>query len=258
MNTLKRLENNELYSKASSIFTQVPAATTTDKYSFVSTLDVLNTLEAQGWVPTQANQTRCRIADKRAFTKHAIRLTQLSNLSQPDGFTEVPQLLLTNSHDGSSSYTLRIALHVYLCSNGIVASSGNLGIERLRHVGLTAEQVLQATARIEGKTRLLTETIGVMKNTQLQYSEAYTFALRAAEIRYGSANINRPKGFTEVSLLTPRRPEERGFDLWSVFNRVQENLTQSGLRGVRSLKAIDRNIKVNEQLWSLAETFLNR
>jgi hypothetical protein len=55
-------------------------------------------------------------------------------------------------------------------------------------------------------------------------------------------------------------------DLWTTFNVVQENIIRGGLRGrkrssngrmrnmtTRPVKALDRNIKLNQALWVLTE-----
>ncbi|RSC92822.1 DUF932 domain-containing protein, partial [Pandoraea apista] len=67
---------------------------------------------------------------------------------------------------------------------------------------------------------------------------------------------------TESQILMPRRFDDRRPDLWSVFNRTQENLTQGGLRGrsangrrhqTRPVQGIDQNIRLNRALWLLAD-----
>jgi hypothetical protein len=71
-------------------------------------------------------------------------------------------------------------------------------------------------------------------------------------------------------LLSSRRFEDRRDDLWTVFNRVQENLTKGGLRGrsasgrAMSTRPVtgtgtgtgtgtDQNVKLNRALWMLAD-----
>jgi hypothetical protein len=50
--------------------------------------------------------------------------------------------------------------------------------------------------------------------------------------------------------------------LWSVFNRVQENLVKGGLSGraangrqqsTRPVQGIDQNVRLNRALWLLAD-----
>ena len=67
-------------------------------------------------------------------------------------------------------------------------------------------------------------------------------------------------------LLSERRYDDKGHDLWTTFNVVQENVMRGGLKGTkrtdngrsrrtttRPVKAIDRNIKLNQALWYLTE-----
>lgn len=60
----------------------------------------------------------------------------------------------------------------------------------------------------------------------------------------------------------PRRWEDKKTDLWTVFQRLQENLTKGGLSGIsakgkrtqtRAVNGIDSDIKLNRALWVMAE-----
>ena len=50
------------------------------------------------------------------------------------------------------------------------------------------------------------------------------FAKAALTYRFGEEH----QPVTEAQILTPRRSEDRQDDLWSVFNRCQENLLKGG------------------------------
>ena len=72
----------------------------------------------------------------------------------------------------------------------------------------------------------------------------------------------RPAPITEAQVLMPRRVDDRGSDLWSTFNRIQENLVKGGLNGrntrgrrqsTRPVQGIDQNVRLNRALWMLAE-----
>jgi hypothetical protein len=67
---------------------------------------------------------------------------------------------------------------------------------------------------------------------------------------------------TESQILAPRRFEDRRDDMWTTFNRVQENMMKGGLRGrnrssrtttTRPVNGIDQSVKLNRALWVLAE-----
>jgi hypothetical protein len=66
----------------------------------------------------------------------------------------------------------------------------------------------------------------------------------------------------EDDILRPKRNEDKSNDQWTVFNRVQEWLTNGGIRGrnaqhklvkTRPVKGIDGNIKLNRALGVLSE-----
>lgn len=67
-------------------------------------------------------------------------------------------------------------------------------------------------------------------------------------------NIN----LLQKQVLQPRRWEDKKDDLWTVYQRLQENLIKGGLSGrsakgkwlcTRSLNGIDGDIKLNKALW---------
>lgn len=63
-----------------------------------------------------------------------------------------------------------------------------------------------------------------------------------------------------------RRYDDKGNDIWTTFNVVQKKIMRGGLKGTttgsngrtrrtttRPVKALDRNIKMNQALWFLTE-----
>ncbi|WP_205954648.1 hypothetical protein [Pantoea stewartii] len=67
---------------------------------------------------------------------------------------------------------------------------------------------------------------------------------------------------TADTVLQPRRKADNPNDLWTVYQRTQENIIRGGLRGQsakgavtknRAINGIDGDIKNNRFLWSLAE-----
>lgn len=96
----------------------------------------------------------------------------------------------------------------------------------------------------------------------LNRDEQHAFARSALALRYDPTDADTPAPITDSQLLDARRFEDRRDDLWTVFNRVQENLTKGGLRGrsasgraisTRPVTGIDQNVKLNRALWMLAD-----
>lgn len=70
---------------------------------------------------------------------------------------------------------------------------------------------------------------------------------------------------TVSQILTPRRYEDRQDDLWTTYQRLQENLLKGGLPGrtakgkrshTRAVNGIDGDVKLNRALWVMAENML--
>ena len=62
-------------------------------------------------------------------------------------------------------------------------------------------------------------------------------------------------------ILRPRRQQDMGNDVWTVYNVVQENIIKGGFtnsntgRKARAVKHIDKTISYNQELWDLAHGY---
>jgi len=99
---------------------------------------------------------------------------------------------------------------------------------------------------------------------EMSMAQQYDFAKMVADTHWGM-----DKMIDVNQMLKIRRDEDSGSDLWSVFNRVQENLLQGGILTItpkdngsvrrsrtRAIRSIDQNIEVNKMLWELSESIL--
>ncbi len=115
---------------------------------------------------------------------------------------QVPEIILLNSHDGSSSYQMLPGLFRAVCQNGLICG----------------------------------ESFG-----------------------------EEHQPVTESQILSPRRWQDESNDLWTTYQRIQENLIKGGLSGrttkgqraqTRAVKGIDGDVKLNRALWVMAENML--
>ena len=99
-----------------------------------------------------------------------------------------------------------------------------------------------------------------MRAITLDDGEAAVFAKSALTLKYDDSGKFWP--ITESQLQRPRRFDDNGSELWSIFNRVQENLVKGGLTSrtangrqqrTRPVHGIDQNVRLNRALWLLAE-----
>jgi uncharacterized protein DUF932 len=247
-----------------------PAALSTEhsdsvskRYSFLSTASVIEALEAEKWSVVEARQAITRRGGLGRFGKHQITFAHADVLDKD--LTEIPRIMLTNAHNGSSSYRLNAGIYRFICSNGLVLSDGVVQGVSIRHTNHTIEDVLAAADAFRRNSDRILAHVEDFKKIELSDSAQVEFALQAIRLRGLGGDSSHV--VTADSILAPRRSEDAGNSLWRVFNRAQENLLKGGFpilrhvdgewksRDARAVKAIDQSSALNIGLWDLAEQF---
>jgi len=264
---MEYLNLSEIEKSCPSSLTQTQASNLSHIYKFIPTTEVMDILGEQGWYPTQAVQVKTRKGneDKKPYKKHMVRFRNKNNdtMSKEMGDTH-PEIVLTNSHDGSSSFKFHVGLFRLVCSNGLVVADKTFDQFRVMHKGFKKEDVLKAITMATERIPYVVGNVQNMMDKKLSKSQQYDFAKTAAERRWGE-----DKMIDLNQMLHVRRSEDAGDDLWSVFNRVQENILQGGILTVtpkengkvrnsrsRAIRSIDQNLEVNKMLWTLSETMM--
>ncbi|EGC1081876.1 DUF945 domain-containing protein, partial [Salmonella enterica] len=190
---------------------------------------------------------------KREHTKHLLRLRRAGQITGQ----QVPEIIILNSHDGSSSYQLLPGYFRQVCTNSLVCGQ-SFGEIRVPHRGDIAEKVIEGAYDVLGVFDRVEEKREAMQSLQLPPPAQQALAKAALTYRFGEEH----QPVTATQILTPRRYEDRKDDLWSVFNRIQENLLKGGLSGrtakgkrthTRAVNGIDGDIRLNRALWVMAE-----
>jgi hypothetical protein len=229
-----------------------PAATTSARYGFVDTRAVIDRLASEGWRPAGAQVATPRARD-RSWAKHLVDFRH-PDLEPVRG--AVPRILFTNSHDGTSSARLLAGVFRFVCSNGLVIGD-TVGRATVRHTGDAAADLLHRVQQLAKQTEAVYDRIERWSKKDLTRPQRVEFARFAAQLRWGDA-----QRFAPEELLQVRRAEDDRGDLWTTFNRLQENTVRGGLEGLsrsgraatsRPLSDITRSVAYNQDLWSLAE-----
>ena len=260
------LPDAQLRTLAPSVFAAQAMPGVSSRYAFVPTAQLVGRLRDAGWAPVSAVEQKVKLDERRGFQKHLIRLQRRDVLPVKGEYT--PELCLINSHDRSSAYQLHAGLYRFICANGMFVGDGN-AFERvsIRHAGFTPEEVIEASFRILNQVPAITARVEAFRARQLTDAESRAFATAALQIRYNDVQT-APIG--PEKLLEARRYEDAGQDLWRVLNRVSENVLRGGLRDesrsrvdgrrfprTRAITGLDRNVKLNKELWSLAQRVAN-
>ncbi len=250
------LSDEQIRAVAPSIFADAPHESRSERYSYIPTASVLQELRGEGFEPFMVCQTRVRRDDRRDFTKHMIRLR---HASQIDARGEANEIILLNSHDGTSSYQMLAGMFRFVCQNGLVCGDTVADV-RVHHKGNIAEQVIEGAYEVLHGFEQAQASREAMRAVTLDGGEAEVFARAALALKYDDPD--KPAPITERQVLAPRRLDDNRADLWSVFNRTQENLIRGGLVGrggsgrrqrTRPVQGIDQDLRLNRALWLLAD-----
>ena len=198
------------------------------------------------------------------YIKHLLRFRRAELRSDLFVGDNILEMVLVNGNDGSASYQLDAGIFRIACMNGIIVKWVDFGGVRVRHTGEAVQEVIDGSFEVlKNAERALTAPQD-WGRIQLSDRERFAFAKGAAVERWGvDEGTNNPLApVGPDDLLRPRRTADTGRDLWSVFNVLQENVTQGGQAGrttngrrhtTRTIRGIDQNLTVNRGLWQMAE-----
>lgn len=247
------LTHDELMQHTPSVFGEEKHASRSERYAYIPTITLLESLQREGFQPFFACQTGVRDQSRREHTKHMLRLRRAGQITGQ----QVPEIILLNSHDGSSSYQMLPGLFRSVCCNGLVCGT-SLGEVRVPHKGNVVEKVIEGAYEVLGVFDRVEEKRDAMQSLLLPPPAQQALAKAALTYRFGEEH----QPVTESQVLSARRWQDEQNDLWSVFNRLQENLSKGGLSGrsaqgkrsrTRAVNGIDGDIKLNRALWVMAE-----
>lgn len=262
------LSNDQLYRIAPSIFAREQAVGLSEKYRFAPTIDVLEALRSEGFHPVSVAASRSKTDDGRDYVKHTLRLRREQDLGitlKRGGAVGqcVPELALTNSHNGTSGFILDAALHRLVCSNGLVCSDSQ-GSLRFRHTGKDdlIGRVLEGAYEIVEDFPLIADKVEAWSSIQLDGHQRLALAKAALPLRFDADETTGAYPIDPDQLLYPRRYGDRNVDLFTTFNVIQENIVRGGLyagrkngrrQTTRKVTSVDRDLKLNRALWTLAD-----
>jgi Domain of unknown function (DUF932) len=261
------LTETQLYDIAPSIFAVEKHSSRSARFSYIPTWDAVQALIREGFEPVAAMQGRSRTEGKAEFTKHLVRFQHQTGAMQGrEGI--IPEVILMNAHDGTSSYRVMGGAFRPICKNGLVAAD-IIDDVRIGHTGDVVDKVIEGTWSVVEKMPAIADQSRRWQDVQLTREEQHAFALATHELRLGELSEATAEAIDPDWLIAPRRTEDRGSDLWRVFNRAQENALRGGIEGVavredregrkvrrrvttRPVGNIDGQTALNRAMWRLA------
>jgi hypothetical protein len=277
------LSDTQIERACPSVFADHQHESRSNKYFFINTREILANMRENGLFPTEVMQSGSRIEGKAEFTKHLIRFRQSQYLGSRVLHQEVPEVVLVNSHDGTSAYQLRAGIYRLVCTNGLIKGDEVSRISVYHKGQDDLENIIRASYKIVEMGQEIMGQVAQMKQIMLDEAERLLLAKFAMMARFDIEPEIDEENVVEGSLATPadnkpviwqpqdflrrRRQEDYGNDLWTVTNVVQENTlgprgyarpvnkydNKGNKKSVRKVKGIDQSVKVNTLIWAFAE-----
>jgi len=255
-NNINTLTLDEAIKRVPAIGATQPAVHVSDRYQFVSTKDILSTVQDYGWRITNATSQ-----NQSPTAQHRVTLVHENDLGIRSG-DGIPRIEMFNSHDRSKRLMFAIGFFRFVCSNGLIIASGPAETIRTKH-RFTSDrltEIMGQVSQIAGRFPKMLDTINDFKGREMNEAEMVAYAQYAIKGRF-NYRPEMPKRFKDLGrttekLLSVRRDADAGNSTWQVYNRVQENLIQ-GIEGFnRPIRSYGDNVRVNQLLWKGAETAL--
>lgn len=271
---------------APAVFSSDKALHLTDRYVSLHTSDLIPVMQDYGYVPVQAAQRGSRKTKNsvlnnsvgileengkapESFNAHLLSFAHVDTLQQDLR----PEIILYNSHDGSSSVQLYAGCYRFICSNGIVAGEGFN--QRMYHSksGMSGfEEMLKSTVE---SLPAMQERINMLRGVTLSVAQQQELARLGVSTRWDllPSDVEGIKGTyathnTMQAALRPSRMQDTSDDAFTVFNRIQETVIRGNayvqsftkaspfgnLRKARPVGSAKESIRINSELWDAVES----
>ncbi len=259
------LTDEQLRRFVPSAFAEQAHESRSERFAVIPTSRVIDAMRAEGFQPYSAKQSRTRDESRRDFTKHMIRFRHGQQAGGSLKLNETfPEVVLVNANDGTSAYKLMAGMFRLVCLNGMVIREQDHGSVTVKHMGDVRRTVIEGSYEVLDESRRALTAAEAWAGITLNRDAQMALAEGARILRFGDAEGEVKSPITADQLLTPRRHADTSNDLWTVFNRVQENVIKGGLQAwtrdengrrrrvtTREVQGIDQDVKLNRALWAL-------
>lgn len=264
------LTDDQLQRLVPSAFATEAHESRSERFAVIPTAGIIQAMRREGFVPYSAKQARTRDASRKDFTKHMIRFRHPDLAASAKGLAvgdTFPEVVLVNANDGSSAYKLMAGGFRLVCLNGMMVAEKETGSVTVHHKGDVRRQVIEGSFEVLGESRRALEHAANWQGITLRRDQQLAFAEAAHLVRFGDAEGNVATPIKPEHLLHARRSADMTPDLWTTFNRVQENVIRGGLSATmrdpetrrlrrvttKEVAGIDADVKLNRALWALGE-----
>lgn len=229
-----------------------------EKYNQVNTKQLIEYItQTTDYKVVSYKEAIAKDSSKQAFQPHLIRLRH-AKYFEPCEHEYIPELILLNSHNAKQSIQLKLGFFRFACANGIIAGN-SVNCFKAKHINFDYNALTQFINKIPELAEQASEQIDKLSSKFIGDDFKRAFAFNALDIKgywdtkTGNRALERRNTAFKMALLEsmtkPKRQQDAGNDLWSIFNIVQENLIR-GNRFIRPINGITKQVDINSKLWN--------
>lgn len=275
---------DQIQKRAPAVFADRPHSKTSygkdssNAYLFLPTINIVEGLAKNGWSVVAAEQTMNAKSDieARMTNKHALFFARTDSMGRNFNAGDVmPLVKLENSHNGLSSFGLSTGFFRKACANGLTVPESIYAAPKVKHTINLSNDVVEATYKVLNDFPMLMDMQKQLSSLMLTNEEKLLIGDAAADIFFNKEDrqaldevahrSGRVQYSLDAQLLTPQRWSDKGNDLWTVTNVIQENLIRGNVRVVkegsrnlqskRKVTSIERDNDIHEKLFKITQHF---
>lgn len=235
-------------------------------YTFASTEKVINDMKTLGWEVTEARQPRKRNRSA-LYSYHMIifhntnpeyKILHTNKNGEDDSY--YPEIILTNSHDGFTSFSFRIAIYQSSSDKRIVITTDDFTNIYIRHIGYSFEELQKLINTVMEQLPVQVAVMNKMQGRILTDDEKRALALSALRNRKNDQELQVPN-FILDEILEPSEDEVEPINLWETFSIINRKMidgeftmvNKNGkLRKARKIKSIWKYIHYSQSIFATA------
>lgn len=209
------------------------------KEFYIPTIDVVQKLQKEGWLINGVDEQRNK---NRKISSNYVQMTHPDfAIKNKQGIDEAySSITIKNSCSGDQPLQMSLGAYRMVCSNGLVRFDRNAETEKIKHTRINYIDLDRFIYSMNDKAQEIITQLNTWKQQNMTAEQIKEFAYNAARLRFAETDEN----FDPSALLRVNRVEDEDNDVWTVFNRIQENLTHD-------IKDKQTDIWLNQQLFDL-------
>lgn len=239
-------------------------------YTFASTEKVIDDMKTLGWEVSEARQPRRR--NKSALNSYHMIVFRNINPEYKISHTDTnglddsfyPEIILTNSHDGFTSFGFRIAIYQPKTDSRFVIATENFNNFNIRHIGYSFEELQQLISTVMEQVPVQVAVMNKMQNRIITDAEKRALALGALRFRKNDQELTVPD-FILDEIVEPDENEIEPTTLWETFviinhKMIDGNFTMMNKKGkmrkARKIKSIWKFIHYSQSIFATAYSMI--